>query len=386
MTSRPSVPVRTRRILWSESMGHCMNPECQVDLFPNGSCIGELAHIVPHAQGGSVSEDNLLVLCNNCHKVIDDRRSKHTCDMLSVWKAARSQEIHAQFSRTYSSFSDLRRVVVPILQRNLQIYNSYGPMADSSMETARRDLWLMFESELITNNRRLEIILDKNRGLLHRENRDIIDTFSAHAREFVRTRGPCPNPRAILFPEHLHSVFGLERVHTLLAPNVSALQNLISQLISQRRFSQLELAPRQVLTYTYNGRSQELSLNDRPRVQQIFWTDHCYRPHTTNLRLDGLVFVVRWLQERGVQYAFPDYTKLSELAIGGEYNVVLCYEYCVSAAVLEEIIKPHTNIVVNLHNWNDGPFSGQGGAYASRMDVQLLNQREFFVFVHEHQT
>ena len=45
-----------------------------------------------------------------------------------------------------------------------------------------------FEGEIISNNRRLELILTKNCSLLPRENQAIVDRFVAHTREFIVTR------------------------------------------------------------------------------------------------------------------------------------------------------------------------------------------------------
>ena len=72
MPGRPSILLSTKRRLWAESMGHCMNPDCQVELVTDGVSIGQMAHIKEHADSGAVSFDNLLLLCANCHTGIDE--------------------------------------------------------------------------------------------------------------------------------------------------------------------------------------------------------------------------------------------------------------------------------------------------------------------------
>ena len=207
MNSRPSVRHDTRKMLWSESMGHCMNPECHNYLFPNGSCVGELAHITPRAEGGDVSFDNLIVLCRTCHKQIDDQRTEQTTGRLREWKGERNIEIREQFNTTFASFDKLRAVVAPLLQRNGQIFKSYGPGNQNADNDDHYNLWLTFESELIANNQKLEILLKQNEQLLHYENREIVQNFITqfvtHAREFVHTRDNRCNPRKNLFPENL---------------------------------------------------------------------------------------------------------------------------------------------------------------------------------------
>ena len=67
-------PIVTKQ-LWAESIGRCMNTECQRKLICENKNIGEMAHIAPHAKGGDESFENLILLCRNCHKMIDDSRT-----------------------------------------------------------------------------------------------------------------------------------------------------------------------------------------------------------------------------------------------------------------------------------------------------------------------
>ena len=185
-----------------------------------------------------------------------------------------------------------------------------------------------------------------------------------------------------LFPGDLNSIFGVgPAANSGLAPSVNALQNLISRLIVAKKFVHLELVDHQVLSYLGKNGVAELNLNNRPRVQQIYWTKRLYRPHTTDVRLDGLVFFLRWLRDRGIDYSFPNESRIVDLTIG-KYRVLLCYTYCLSVADLMDILENETDIVVNLHNWNDGPVSADAVRYAAEMKVELFSQREFFVFAH----
>ena len=67
--------------LWSESGGHCQNPECRADLhsFVKRRHIGELAHIIPASlegpradEGPELTEgeralpENVVALCPTC--------------------------------------------------------------------------------------------------------------------------------------------------------------------------------------------------------------------------------------------------------------------------------------------------------------------------------
>ena len=383
MIQRPQIPRRTQRMLWSESMGHCMNPQCHNDLFQDDANIGELAHIRPNADGGDVSFENLLALCRNCHKMIDDNRGQWPSDKLRYWKKNRNSEIRQRFTDRFMSFEDLKTIVVPILERNGRIFDSYGPTGDPSIDVNRHKLWLRFEGELISNNQRLGQILIANIDLLHQENKNIVQDFLDHAKEFVNTRGDEPVSRERLFPVELNSVFGIERINGSPVANISPLQNFIKQLVHDDRFVNLELVPDQVLTYRQEGRVQELHLNDRPRIQQLYWSGRFYSPQTSDVRYGSLVFILCWLAQRGIHYEWHDVTNLTEVTIAEKYNVKFVYKYLLSDFDLYEVADRKNLIVVNLHIWGDNEVDLPKTKKVSEIGVHVLGQSEFFRFAYD---
>ena len=60
-----------KRRLYAESMGRCMNPNCQKELFCNDGDIIEKAHIDAYCQTADNSFENLVLLCPNCHTNFD---------------------------------------------------------------------------------------------------------------------------------------------------------------------------------------------------------------------------------------------------------------------------------------------------------------------------
>ena len=218
MTQRSPVKTNVQKQLWAEAMGHCMNPECGKELMRIDTNVGQMAHIVPDAEGGDVSFENLLLLCLECHKLIDDKRTEDTVSTLKQWKMERNNFIRHNFSEQYQSFSQLKEVVVPILERNYQIFKGYGPINQDLRDSERHNLWLRFEPEIIFNNAKLEIILLKNKTLFHRNYHNIVEMFVSHIREFVETREI------------------EEAISDKPVPNVAALQNFISHLGEENRF------------------------------------------------------------------------------------------------------------------------------------------------------
>ena len=384
MSTRPAVLTAVQRMLWSESMGHCMNPGCQMDLFRNGVFLGEIAHIEENAAGGSVSYENLLILCRNCHKEIDAQRTATTEQVLLKWKANRNDEIRQQFTQAFGSFKELKLHVVPILRRNLAIFRSYGPGDSDRDYSARYSLWLKFEGELIANNQKLVAMLEKNEHLLHQSNRKIVEDFISHTQEFISTRGDQLTRRINLFPRELNSIFGIEQIDGSLVESISALQNLIGHLIARKSFVSLELTPNMVLTYRKGGRREQLNLSDRPRVQQVYWNGHFYHPQTTDVRYRSLEFILGWLYERNFQYDWPDPTRLTEIVVAGKYNVRFAYKYSLSEIDLYEIANQKNLLIVNLHAWGDNIADKQAIAKVSDTGLHVLRQSEFFQFAYEH--
>lgn len=96
----PKVPrLAVRQALFALSGNICAFPDCDVAMYTHGTIIGEICHI--HAQKAGEARfrddlnleeihalDNLVLMCRNHHKVIDDHPDKYTADWLRNVKRA----------------------------------------------------------------------------------------------------------------------------------------------------------------------------------------------------------------------------------------------------------------------------------------------------------
>ena len=378
--NRPAIPIDVERKLHYESMGHCMSPQCEINFFEN-NC-SEKAHIVSFADSKDNSYENLILLCANCHTKIDRSLDTNEKNKLIEWKKDRMEIIDRYFSTKYASFDNLKESVVPILKENQYIFQTCGP---NTNKTENHSLWKKFELDVIANNRKLELILSKNKNLLHQSNQQIVDLFIWHSKEFIKTRNEDNINRINLFPTELLSIFGLEEVCHHLENNVSALQNFIKYLIKEKRFRTLNLTDSlPVLTYLDNKKQQiYLNLNDEPNVKQIFFNGIFYRPKNSSLRLDSLIFFLKWLEKNNIKYKFHEFSDLSRIKLNNKYEVKLFYEYCASISCLTEV-GFNELLCVNLYNWNDGQFSSEAQQYAKKVNMKTFNQNEFFIFAHQN--
>ena len=100
--NRKPIPIKIQRILFAQSGGICSMPDCNIPIVINENDSGkvniaELAHIEAYNSDGARfnpelsenernAEENLMVVCKNCHKKIDDLPEVYTVEKLKKIK------------------------------------------------------------------------------------------------------------------------------------------------------------------------------------------------------------------------------------------------------------------------------------------------------------
>ena len=121
---RKGINVNDERRLYIESMGRCMNPDCKEELLMKKGDIIEKAHIIPYYETQDNSFDNLIILCPNCHTNFDKNKA-FNIETIKKWKQIRKEELTKFFSVKFNSFDELKKIVVPILSENYNIYYNF---------------------------------------------------------------------------------------------------------------------------------------------------------------------------------------------------------------------------------------------------------------------
>lgn len=109
-----NIPVRDQKILCARSGGLCAIPECHKELIikkqsERESFIGGMAHIKGERKGAARfdpsmtdkernSHDNLILVCGNHHKIIDDQEKTYTVEKLIQIKKQHEEWVRTQFS------------------------------------------------------------------------------------------------------------------------------------------------------------------------------------------------------------------------------------------------------------------------------------------------
>lgn len=220
-----------RQFLWAASGGHCASPECHANLFASVDAykvpFGELAHVIPASVGGPrdapglspadrAERDNIILLCANCHSIVDKTPAEFDADRLHEWQRAHMQQIAALFGAIeVPSRAMAHALVRPILSQNRAVFDTYGPIARSDggrsgPEAARQ--WRRKVAEVILpNNRRLLAIYDKNTSLLHARELATVEMLRNHVDDMeARHYRGATEPGSVRFPAGVEGIFADE--------------------------------------------------------------------------------------------------------------------------------------------------------------------------------
>lgn len=106
--SRKNISQATRLKLWVKSGGRCQFKHCNKPVYEHGMTLqdgnfADVAHIIGAkknaARGGEQSEElevefsNLMLLCKDCHKLIDDNEDDYDVETLRRWKQEHEDRI-----------------------------------------------------------------------------------------------------------------------------------------------------------------------------------------------------------------------------------------------------------------------------------------------------
>lgn len=111
--ARKSIPETLKLQLWVKSAGRCEFKGCNIPVWYNGLTLSEgnfaeVAHIIGSSQAGprgaelsdelQIDFSNLMLLCQRCHKEIDDNPERYPIELLRNWKREHENRIEIQTS------------------------------------------------------------------------------------------------------------------------------------------------------------------------------------------------------------------------------------------------------------------------------------------------
>lgn len=375
---RKKVPLEVERKLYAESMGRCMNPDCLEPLFEGAVDIGEKAHICAYRDTKDNSFDNLILLCPNCHKKFD-KQQQFSVTEIENWKQQREEKLNKLFSVKFSSFSELKKRVAPILIQNREYYENYY--------LKNKKLWNKVEPEILANNQVLVEYFKKNLDLVQDSNyevsnREYVNKFITHANEFKLTRLDEEKERVVLFPKEIDSMFGVKPVNDGGLPITESFEEYIRKLEEQGKFIKVVLGiSNPYIEKKSSLGNEKIYLNDTPRMEQILFDNKCFRK--TKVRFESLNFALSYIRNNGLTFRFLKNDNLRNIEVKGK-RLLFVYEYCLSKVELQTILPQEGTFIVNLHNWNgNGSISDAACEFARKINVTLLTMDNFYEFIKE---
>ncbi|WP_172591445.1 hypothetical protein [Shewanella xiamenensis] len=196
---KASPNAHTQRRLFASSAGYCQNPSCSKKLFDeaNGKkfLIAELAHVFAAQDDGpranvKLSEEergafeNLIVLCANCHTMVDKAPDAFPDSMMRRWKRDHEQKLLNLFGiQKFKDRQTARNSVYKLLIENRTVFEMYGPHIEqaNNPESGAAEQWKRkVLTIIIPNSRKILSIVDTNNHLLSDDEEVTKEIFRQH--------------------------------------------------------------------------------------------------------------------------------------------------------------------------------------------------------------
>lgn len=194
-----SPDTHTQRRLFAASAGYCQNPACSNELFVDAAGksihIAEMAHVFAANDGGPRAKpdlsqeergafDNLVMLCANCHTMVDKAPEAFPDSMMLGWKREHANKLQTLFGAVkLNDRASTRHLVEPLFAENRAIFEQYGPHIDAAQnpESGAAEQWKRkMLTRILPNNKRILAILDINRHLLNADEKVTLEQYRQH--------------------------------------------------------------------------------------------------------------------------------------------------------------------------------------------------------------
>jgi hypothetical protein len=185
--------------LFSDSCGYCQRPGCPNRLFVDTGTdnvhIAEIAHIIAASGTGPRADTkvspadkgayaNLILLCANCHTIIDKAPKDFPHSLIREWKRKHIERRDSLFGAVdYPDRASARKAIESALVENRAVFDQYGPNNDYSHdpESEFAKVWQRkMRAIILPNNRKILTILDANRRHLSQFEAETLEAFRQH--------------------------------------------------------------------------------------------------------------------------------------------------------------------------------------------------------------
>ena len=183
---------------------------------------GEIAHVIAASgdgpRGDSAVEpvvlgawDNLILLCANCHTVVDKTPDDHPVQLLLSWKESRQSAVEKALGiAAFASREEARAAIEPYATQNRHIHRAIGPDNDYRFDPEAEEA-AMWQHEvvatIIPNHHRILRILDANRGLLTDDEKEVVAEYRSHIDGLTHRHHGEGGLKTLRYPEGMERIF-----------------------------------------------------------------------------------------------------------------------------------------------------------------------------------
>ncbi|RUW40648.1 MAG: hypothetical protein E5W15_06055 [Mesorhizobium sp.] len=181
----------------------------------------EMAHIFAATDGGprtkeELSEEergsyeNIILLCANCHTLIDKTPDEHPAELMTTWKREHALKRERAFGvATLSSREELRKAILALLSENAVVHQEVGPDNNYRFnpEASEAAAWReRVKRTIIPNSLKILMVSDVNSNLLNEGELVTLEKFRYHVQGLVMRHlegQDLPNSR---FPTEMQNI------------------------------------------------------------------------------------------------------------------------------------------------------------------------------------
>jgi len=184
--------------------------------------IEELAHIIAksdngprgnssHTQSERDEFENIILLCPNCHTLVDKEPNHFPENMLQRWKSMHEKAIKSLFEeKHYETKANLKEEIHRLLRINKCIFDEYGPFShldENPLSDSKRSWDQKVIETILPNNRKIKHLLISHTHFLSESEKITLNKFILHQEdfEFNHLSGD-KNACAQLFPKEMNSI------------------------------------------------------------------------------------------------------------------------------------------------------------------------------------
>ncbi|MER6086462.1 hypothetical protein [Streptomyces bluensis] len=135
-------------------------------------------------------EQNLILLCPICHKIVDSEEEAYPVELLKNWKISHEDRIAAAFGAcSFDRREEAHSALESFLRSNRVTFEAFGPNSETAWNPLSDavEVWRVRVREvIIPNNRMILKVLDSNTHLLSSAEMMTLEKFRVHVDEFER--------------------------------------------------------------------------------------------------------------------------------------------------------------------------------------------------------